>query len=37
MEILEIVAYALAALVVGVLILGYSNYEGEKPEDVEFK
>jgi hypothetical protein len=37
MEILEIVAYAFAALLVAVLILRYSNYEGEKPEDVDFK
>jgi hypothetical protein len=37
MEILEIVAYALGTLLVAVLILRYSNYESEKPEDVEFK
>ena len=37
MEILEIVAYALGAVLVAGLILRYSNYEGEKPEDVEFK
>jgi hypothetical protein len=37
MEILEIVACAVGALLAAVLILRYSNYEGEKPEDVEFK
>jgi hypothetical protein len=37
MELWEIVAYAIGAVLVAVLILRYSNYEGEKPEDVEFK
>jgi hypothetical protein len=37
MEIWEIVIYPLGALLVAVLILRYANYEGEKPEDVEFK
>jgi hypothetical protein len=37
MEIWEIVVYALAASLAVVLILKYSNYEGEKPEDVQFK
>jgi hypothetical protein len=37
MEIFEIAAYALGALFVAVSILRYANYEGEKPEDVEFK
>jgi hypothetical protein len=37
MEILEIGAYALGALLVVVLILWHSNYERENPEDIEFK
>jgi hypothetical protein len=37
MEILEIGAYALGALLVVVLLVWRSNYEGEKPEDIEFK
>lgn len=37
MDILELVACALGALLVAILILRYSNYEGEKPEDIEFK
>ncbi len=37
MEIREIVAYALGTVLVASLILRYSNYEGEKSEDVEFK
>ncbi len=37
MEILEIGAYAFAALLVVILILWHSNYEDEKPEDVDFR
>jgi hypothetical protein len=37
MDIFEIIPYVLGVLLVAVLILRYSNYEGEKPEDVEFK
>jgi len=37
MEIWEIAAYALGAILIAVLVLRYSNYESEKPEDIEFK
>ena len=37
MEITEIVACVLGTVLVAVLILRYSNYDGEKPEDIEFK
>jgi hypothetical protein len=37
MDIFEIIPYVFGVLFVAVLILRYSNYEGEKPEDVEFK
>ena len=37
MEIWEIAAYALGAVLIAVLILRYSNYEVEQPEDIEFK
>jgi hypothetical protein len=37
MEIWEIAAYGLGAVLVAVLILWFSNYESEKPEDIDFK
>ena len=37
MEIWEIAAYALGAVFIAVLILRYSNYESEKPEEIKFK
>jgi hypothetical protein len=37
MEIWEIAAYGLGALLVVVLVLWYSNYEDEKPEEIDFK
>jgi hypothetical protein len=37
MEIWEIAAYALGAVSIASVILWFCNYEGEKPEDVEFK
>jgi hypothetical protein len=37
METWEIVAYGLGALLVAILILWFFNYDGEKPEDVDFK
>ena len=37
MEIWEIAAYAFGAVLIAVLILRCSNYEAEKPEDIEFK
>jgi hypothetical protein len=37
METLEIVVYALLALLAAIAILRYSNYDSERPEDVDFK
>jgi len=37
METIEIIAYVAVALLVVIAILKFSNYDGEKPEDVEFK
>jgi len=37
MEIWEIAGYALGAVMIVALILRCSNYEAEKPEDIEFK
>lgn len=37
METWEIVAFTLGAVLIVVLILRCSNYESEKPEDVQFK
>jgi hypothetical protein len=37
MEIWEIAAYAFGAVLIAILILRCSNYEAEKPEDIEFK
>ena len=37
METWKIVAFALGAVLLVVMILRCSNYESEKPEDVQFK
>jgi hypothetical protein len=37
MEIWEIAVYVIGAVLIAVLIMRYSNYEAEKPEDIEFK
>jgi|GEM_PF-4868489 hypothetical protein len=37
MELWEIAAYALGVVLIATLILWFSNYDGEKCEDIEFK
>jgi hypothetical protein len=37
MELWEIAVYALGAVFAAILILNCFNYEGEKPEDIQFK
>jgi len=37
MEIWEIAVYVIGAVLVTILIMRCSNYESEKPEDIDFK